>query len=350
VVFALCFASLTAVAFFAIASDREMDILRLDWIFYTTVVAGIYAISSKASDIFNPDTINNAAVFARTYSVGGYLQDVNDKTKRLIDKLFCFGLWGFVYLPSLKRTALLSLLNLLVIGFLAELVVYYKYPGELSPSGYVVSGLSGIINQRIFWSVTLIWVIITNFVSDFLSFTKTRTVLQFVGSQENVAKIVLLYALDLILSGLIPIILTVVMIRVSEYLIYNIILDAKPDKGLGSFLVDFVVYRAANSVAIISFSTSLFIFFCGLVIGFLNSVVILIQRAELLRNVVIRHLNFDNKPNIALGVLAILIFSVVYWLLIVFATVLKTVFHFDIDILGTIFSLVLLLVEIIGLR
>jgi hypothetical protein len=319
-----------------------MGTLSSAWLFYLPVVGGIYLISSKASDIFNSETVNSLALQARTFSLSRYIQGVNANTKRFVDKLFRFRLLGFIFVPSLGRTALLSLLNFLVIGLAADLAVYIAYPGELSPTGYG-GRLQGILEQPFFWSVTLTIALVSNFISDLISFTKTRTVLQVVSDQKSVAKILLFYAIDFVLSCLIPILLASVVIITSENILHHIY-----NVPTSNFFIGFFVYRGANTVAIISFSTSLFIFFCGLIIGFLSYVVLLLHRGELLRNAVVTYLNFESKPNIAIGILAILIFTVIYWPLVICTVVLNALFDLQIDVLLNIFSLVLVLVAIIG--
>lgn len=195
--------------------------------------------------------------------------------------------------------------------------------------------------QSLFWSVTLLVVLLCNFISDFISFTKTRTVLQFIAGQKKILKILFCYAIDFILSCLIPLLLTTLAIKVSVVVLFRIY-DVPPI-SLGAWIVGFFVYRAASQVAIVSLTTSLFIFFCGLIISFLNYVVLVVHKGETLRTAVVRFLNFESKPNVALGVLAILLFSVIYWWAIIFVVIINSIFHLQIDPILSIFRLVLTL-------
>ena len=156
--------------------ETHIGTLVTAWISYLTAVGMIYAIGQKAAEFLNEDTIHKVSEFSRERPITTSMNAILHVTLGSIDRLLGFRKDGFFYRPRVVRSVLVSLIMLALLLYPLRnqpaLVIMYV--------GLTVGQLFGDFTALQQFSLVQFLIMFTvflcfNALSDFLSFSKTRT-------------------------------------------------------------------------------------------------------------------------------------------------------------------------------
>jgi hypothetical protein len=265
-----------------------MNSLVAVWTLYLSSIGAIYKIATKLPEFLSPHLFRDAADGIQNYDVSNNLISINRSIKLFVDKAFRFRSIGKgIFLPSLKRSAVVS----------AFLFLFFSVPALLLSKG---SGLlSGMENPGVLFLI--LW--IPAFLSDYLSFVKSRYLIERAYDANTVPGTLVIAALDILASvAIVYVILTLFGIAVfgaaptDDDWMTGLIRDA---------LTDIVLFALTISATAVTF--------CSVIISIIHVLYFQLQKVEAVRSGLFRTLNFEEKPHIAIAVIVIAGFTIVYW-------------------------------------
>jgi hypothetical protein len=265
-----------------------MNSLVAVWTLYLSSIGAIYKIATKLPEFLSPHLFRDAADGIQNYDVSNNLISINRSIKLFVDKAFRFRSIGKgIFLPSLKRSAVVS----------AFLFLFFSVPALLLSKG---SGLlSGMENPGVLFLI--LW--IPAFLSDYLSFVKSRYLIERAYNANTVLGTLVIAALDILASvAIVYVILTLFGIAVfgaastDDDWMTGLIRDA---------LTDIVLFALTISATAVTF--------CSVIISIIHVLYFQLQKVEAVRSGLFRTLNFEEKPHIAIAVIVIAGFTIVYW-------------------------------------
>lgn len=279
------------------------------WVQYAGIVGGIYSASSKLADLIRSDYIEkftNAST--RPYAVARLFQNINSRIRLFVDKVLKFHrINPWLYVPSLRRSLLSSFLMLIFIAWptvaLLEQIRFFPSNSE-ELSIYAIR-------------LAIFYVFIAP--ADYLSFIKSRALLNLTEILNNNWLKALVYIVDPILSAAVVLLFTTVFLSVAFVLGHYLM---PKEGGLGTimlgFLLEELIMEYAATVTLATSATASFISICSLMIYLSELIVSASVKIEPLRELLIKYFNFQNKPFQVSAAVLIVILTIVYWPVAIF--------------------------------
>lgn len=328
------------------------------WITYVAAIGTIYAVGQKSSEFLNKETIQKVSEFSKDRPITTTMNAVLRITFGSVDRLLNFRKDGLLYRPDLIRSMVVSLV------MLALLV----YPLRNTPAMIIMyAGLTigqvfeyfGVLSSIGIFATLLLF----NAVADFLSFSKTRTLMEAFSRSPSPVRLLPYLVLDIILCVVVAYMVAAAPIFILEYGSAFIESVFNPDERDAMTILIFLtfimvmitcfVFRrrlgiAATGFACVSFFPLLIVlfflahrdfndiamglgeplmvtlgpFFLASVTGLgialisaLTAVVALIGwgASRIEAKGVWRILNFDVRPMESSAIVAIVVFTLIYW-------------------------------------
>jgi hypothetical protein len=337
---------------------------------YGAIVGIIYKLGEKSGAFLSDGWLKRIKAFPQATPLTELLNSCIHMTIIVIDNLLIFTRTIYLFVPSILRSAALSVCMFAILAYpLRNLITYAS----------LVTSLLSDVAEPYRSSLLFMSFIITSLISDFLSFSKSRTLIDYSARAMSLKRLLLSGVSDVLLSIIICLIVyvavtsfmvntveavqnilgdfkgttsglisdvpflavilgpyavaavvlyifrscfssvTIVSLFVALMFIFDVgmnIIHADLDNGLLSFLFD-AVADLLDAPMQFGFSPFIFALASSLGIGFIAIMTLLIQVMALLVNRlevkgVWSFLNF-NKPTIAYSVITIIVITVVYW-------------------------------------
>jgi hypothetical protein len=287
---------------------------------YAGVIATIYGISQKASEFLKKQILTEFSN-PTAHPISRVISKVLPATILIVDSAFRYKKGRRFWVPSFRRSALFSFLMILILAL--PIWHWVKWLNPKWDFEFIIAG-SVTRELRFFWPYFACAFAI-NIIVDYISFIKTRTLLDRFHSVKFPKRELTIVFLDVSLSLLICAFAQIAILLVIGVFFFLIVVIfgvfVEPGKILdmveGVFqLVVFLSPLAflTFSITIISFVTSLGIAAISAFIAALQITSAIIRKIEGLR--LWSFLNFEENPMQASAVVLIVIFSPIYWALI----------------------------------
>jgi hypothetical protein len=193
-------------------ADVHVSTIVTAWITYVTAIGMIYAVGQKSAEFLNKETIQKVSEFSKDRPITTTLNAVVRITLGSVDRLLKFRKDGLLYRPDLVRSIVVSLV------MLALLV----YPLRNMPAIIIMyAGLTigqvfeyfGVLSSMGIFAVLLLF----NAVADFLSFSKTRTLMESFARSPSPVRIFPFVLLDIILCVIVAYMVAAAPTFIFEY-------------------------------------------------------------------------------------------------------------------------------------
>ena len=350
-------------------AELHVGMLVTAWITYLSAIGVIYKAGQKAAEFLNEETIHKISEFSRERPITTTMNVILDVTLGSVDWWLGFRKDGLFYRPKIVRSVLVSLVVLALLLYPlrnAPALVFLWFGltvgqlfGNFGFSELKDVGVAGILGIVLLFGIFLGF----NALSDFVSFSKTRTLMESLRRFPSPVRALTLLLLDILFSVLIayavstaPLILINLFISLPATLLDAETLSQKLIASVdilaiaaGSFfiirrrrLVDIVVgylaflpllyllinlpfARTLNDVILVvaepmALTIGVFIFASATGLGItilsaLTAAVGLIEWAasKLEGRGIWKILNFDKKPMESAAKIAIVVFTLIYW-------------------------------------
>jgi hypothetical protein len=271
-----------------------MNSLVAAWALYLSTAGAIYTIAARLPEFLSPHLFRGVADGIRSYDVSNNLASANASIRLFVDKAFRFRLIrNRLFLPSLPRSAAVSVSLFLLFSLPA--LFLSKNSGMLFATEY------GNLNVVL---VLMLWIIA--FFADYLSFVKSRYLIERAYNEDTLSKTFVVIALDILGSAII------VYLIVQLFILLLFVLSPVPETDfldMGAVVRDMLAHVVLFSLTISATAVT----FCSVVISIIHILYFKLQRVDAFRSGLFRVLNFEEKPHIAIAVIIIGGFTLVYW-------------------------------------
>jgi hypothetical protein len=274
----------------------DMSSLVAAWALYLSTVGAIYTIAAKLPEFLSPHLFRGVADRIRTYDVSNNLASANATIRLFVDKVFRFRLiTNRLFLPSLPRSAAVSV----------SLFLFFSLPVL-----YLSKNRTMVFSQDEHDSnvllVLILWIVA--FVADYLSFVKSRYLIERAYNENTASKTFVVIALDILGSAII------VYLILQLFLLVMFVLDPTSAEQRDFLDMGAVVREFLGHVVLFSLTISATaVTFCSVIISIIHILYFQLQKVDALRFGLFRVLNFEEKPHIAIAVIIIVGFTLVYW-------------------------------------
>jgi hypothetical protein len=292
--------------------NQVWHFLQSEWVLYSAVVLGIYSVASKSEEVLAPSAIKAIAGAVRNYNFVSLVQAISAQVRTLVDNIFRFRKFGSWFVPSLQRSLLVSLALFFLVALPVRVAVLRHF------NDYLSSDFSLIRRSYGGYLALIVFLLFCNFVNDYISFAKSRSILEKINGQSGVRRTLLLYLLDALITILSTIAVLVLFFAPIAFFTASIVFRVATADVVLAFLLTLPALYIAVQMVIALTATALFISFCALVVGSMTLVVVAAYKIDRLRELLTNLLNFENKPNIAIGVVVIVVFTAFYWPVVLF--------------------------------
>jgi hypothetical protein len=268
-----------------------MSSLVAAWTLYLSTVYVIYKIATKLPEFLNPRLFRSVADGIQNYEVAKHLGSINASIKLFVDKAFQFRpVTAGIFLPSLTRAAVFSALLFLFFSLPALYLIKHRGPlGEMQ-------------NLSVIGDVFLAFCM-PAFVADYLSFVKSRYLIERAYNANKLSKILLTIALD-ILASVIIVFIVLQLFR----LVMTAATSAESD-WVGLMMVDVIADELLFYLTISATAVT----FCSVIVSIIHILYFKLHEVDAFRSRLFQVLNFEDKPHIALAVIVIAGFTLVFW-------------------------------------
>jgi hypothetical protein len=337
-----------------------LGVLFTAWATYLTVIGLIYSISQKAEEFLSEGAVKAVSKFSGTTPITNTLEGLRELSTTIVDRLLRFKKDGAFYRPSGSRAILLSALTFFLVSYPLRDLPIMSMGIPFIPGLFTLHGAFDFeFSDLILFTFGVGGLLITiNVLSDYLSFSKTRTLIAVLKSVRSPYREAAILCLDVLLSIVIALIVSAAIsaVVVSAVLdemgrpVFKIVSVVAPcciftflaARRLSVITVVFInlfvavlAISIANAIVwdIFSLSTlyysmigglayfpGAFLFSCitGLAISLISilgtSLGLIQSIASRFENKGIwRLLNFEKKPMQSSAVVIIVVFTVVYW-------------------------------------
>jgi hypothetical protein len=181
-----------------------MNSIAAAWASYVAAVAMIYAIGDKASDFLNDETLQRIATYTGDHPVSRTLEVIAARVTATIDNVMKFRYDGILHVPSFPRSLVLTTCFLLLACYPLRDYLQVEVPERYAPPTIKYDYESFSVFDVNIWIMALLLAtfFITNAVSDFISFSKTRTIITWLPRYPLILRMIAIGAFD-VLSSLI---------------------------------------------------------------------------------------------------------------------------------------------------
>jgi hypothetical protein len=165
--------------------------LVASWVSYASVIGIVYAIGQKAEEFLSKEAIREVYLFSKNDPVSKTLKGMTLLISTILDTVLRFRKDRAFYTPTLRRSVTLSVIMFgLVIYPLRDfpmiLIMYFGltpavfFSGLFSRASFDLSDVhfSDLdFGYYFFWAILFLMFICSNILSDFISFSKSRTLM-----------------------------------------------------------------------------------------------------------------------------------------------------------------------------
>lgn len=276
--------------------------------FFSAIAGGLYWLGRQADEILTKEAKKKYFV-DRRYPLSTALKAITPLTLSTIDAAVRYRQKGYFWLPSIGRSIVFSFTMLLVFGYPLNSLLD-KTPG-LGALGVALKTYlsktfeSGAVLSLVYAALTM------NFLVDYLSFVKTRTVIGQTRRMPFFRRAVLVVFADLFLSVVICLLVYLIGWYILIFVAYLGLMESFLEY---SGLVLNIAWRSfvlTTPILIVAFVTSLGIAAITFLLTLIDAAYFSIRAVEKAK--LWSALNFKNKPMQISAVAAIVAFSIIYW-------------------------------------
>ncbi len=343
------------------------------WITYLSAIGVTYNVGQKAAEFLNEETIHKISEFSKERPITMTMNVILEVTLGSIDRWLGFQKDGIFYRPKIVRSVLVSLIVLALLLYplrdapalvflwfgLTIRQLFDVFDFSVLSDHFAVLREFGVIRAILSFLILFGIFLSFNALSDFVSFSKTRTLMELFRRFPSPVKVITLLFLDILLSVLIayavstaPFLLLVIVGSLLELdTLYKMLVALVVILAIaaGSFfiirrrrLVDILVgylallpllyflftlpfARTLQDVVIVvfkpmTFTIGVFIFasVTGLGITILSALTATLSiigwgASKLESRGIWKILNFDKKPMESAAIIVIVVFTLIYW-------------------------------------
>jgi hypothetical protein len=346
-------------------AELQVGMLVTAWITYLSAIGVIYTVGQKATEFLNEEAIHKISEFSKERPITTTMNVILDVTLGSIDRWLGFQKYGLFYRPKIVRSVLVSLVVLALLLYPlrnAPALVFLWFGltiGQLFDnfgfSELKEFGITGILSVVLLFGIFLSF----NALSDFVSFSKTRTLMELFRRFPSPVRVLTLLFLDILFSVLIAYAVSTAPFMLFSYITILFELETLRQKLIASVVIlaiaaaSFFIIRRGRLVSILvgylalipllyllitlPFATTLedvvfavfgpmmltigvFIFASatGLGITILSAITAAVgligwAASKLEGRGIWKILNFDKKPMESAAIVAVVVFTLIYW-------------------------------------
>lgn len=290
---------------------------------YISIAGFIFGLSKKLQEVLTDEVGANLKEAIHTRHLSSFSQNWYTNATRAFDKIFGFKIVKGIHVAKFRRVFLWALSLSIFITITTELIY------ELVREEYRAPMWIGLLHEGLFFhgSLSFAFVAPILFISillvDYINIAKSRTVIKFtygVGTRRVIpliaADFLMTFAISAVVTLAISFVWAVVASEVFEYISYKYYM-LRDGEIIDSDDVD-IYYQYGNTLGLIitpliySFLTSSLIFLIYLFTALIILLMRLTYHIDRLKLVSTRLLQWEQKPVLASGVLAIAVFTIFY--------------------------------------
>jgi hypothetical protein len=180
------------------------------WLTYGAIVGIIYKLGEKSDAFLSDDWLKRIKEFPAATPLTALLQSSIHMTVISIDSFLIFTKTNYLFVPSIPRSAALSVCMFAILAYPLRNLISFAI---------LVTRLLSDVDEPYRSMLLFMSIIGTSLISDFLSFSKSRTLIDYFARRMSINRLLLLTVSDVLLS---IIICLIVYIAVTSFMVNTV--------------------------------------------------------------------------------------------------------------------------------
>ena len=290
-----------------------MEKFATAFVTYGAVIATIYGIGQKADEVLTR-TAASKLVRGRSHSLANAIRNITPTTISIVDLLLKYQRRRVVWVPNFVRSVAFSVLMLLILIYplnasLGNAVFIELAADQIFESFRKLE--NGINRSDDIYALAIIGSPLINILIDYLSFIKTRTLLELFKRRKFPNREFLTVSSDLLLS----MVICITVVWLGHVVLIAMIGDFRLEYlwlgGLDPLNDEFFIFLYILPILVVGFFTSLGIATISIFIAIIETAYAVIRRLNNAR--LWAMLDFKKKPMRASATVVIIFFTIAYW-------------------------------------